>query len=314
VVYGTGFGTDKFQCYSHADSGIDHLGSPYPVLIFSPAGFSPLSYAAIVEELASHGYIVLGINHTYDAPVSVFPDGRLVTVSPKFMEGVNSQAGHHNDAFHFRAQAADYKAQDMKFVADQMARLTTPPLAGHLDLSRIGAFGHSLGGNAAFELCRTDGRCRAAANMDGANWNVVGKIGVPGKPAMIIAAEHAEYSMPCEALVAGKAFPSTEWCEAERSIVLNGWKKVMETAGPAYMVTIKGAKHVNFADMQFVSLPQDSLFRAVLGSVSPQGMSRLTRDYLLAFFNRHLANIPAPVLDIAPGDYPDVVYDKTATR
>jgi hypothetical protein len=150
--------------------------------------------------------------------------------------------------------------------------------------------------------------------MDGANWNVVGKIGVPGKPAMIIAAEHAEYSMPCEALVAGKAFPSTEWCEAERSIVLNGWKKVMETAGPAYMVTIKGAKHVNFADMQFVSLPQDSLFRAVLGSVSPQRMSRLTRDYLLAFFNRHLANIPAPVLDIAPGDYPDVVYDKTATR
>ena len=38
----------------------------YPVLFFSPSGFPPLVWAAIAEQLASHGYVVVGVNHTYE--------------------------------------------------------------------------------------------------------------------------------------------------------------------------------------------------------------------------------------------------------
>ena len=103
-------------------------------------------------------------------------------------------------------------------------------LGGRLDSSCLGAFGHSPGGNAALDFCRTDDRCKAAVNLDGANWNDVGKLGMDGKPAMIIAAEHLEYTMPCEALVKGGAFPSIEWCKAEKEILWNGWKKIRDTA------------------------------------------------------------------------------------
>jgi hypothetical protein len=35
-------------------------------------------YTAQLEELASHGYVVVGINHAFGSAVTVFPDGRNV--------------------------------------------------------------------------------------------------------------------------------------------------------------------------------------------------------------------------------------------
>jgi dienelactone hydrolase len=127
------------------------------------------------------------------------------------MEGVNSQAGPIEKSFRFRAQVADYKAEDIKFVVDQLEQINrgSSVLAGRLDLTRLGVFGHSLGGNAALEFCRKDERCKVAANLDGANWNQVGKVGLR-KPAMIIAAEHPEFLLPCDEMVRAKVFLSTE--------------------------------------------------------------------------------------------------------
>jgi predicted dienelactone hydrolase len=48
----------------------------FPALVMSPSGFPPLLLAAIGEELASHGYVVVGVNHTYETAATVFADGR----------------------------------------------------------------------------------------------------------------------------------------------------------------------------------------------------------------------------------------------
>jgi hypothetical protein len=117
-VYGVKLGTTGFECHSLENAPVDSSQPMYPVIIFSQAGFSILSYSAIIEEISSHGYIVVGINHTYDAPVTVFSNGRVIPVSPKFMEGVNSRAGSIEESFRFRASAADYKTVDIEFVVD----------------------------------------------------------------------------------------------------------------------------------------------------------------------------------------------------
>ena len=108
---------------------------------------------------------------------------------PEFMEGVNSRAGSIQESFQFRSTVADYKTADITFVVDQLDKINeeSSALAGRLDLTRLGVFGHSLGGNAALEFCRRDDLCKVAVNLDGANWNEVGKVGLK-KPAMIIAA------------------------------------------------------------------------------------------------------------------------------
>jgi dienelactone hydrolase len=161
------------------------------------------------------------------------------------------------------------------------------PLAGAFDVRRLGAFGHSLGGNAALEFCRTDERCRAAVNLDGANWSDVGRIGL-AKPALILAAEHPEMEAPPEGLVAAGVYPDLEWALAERAVLFDGWQKVVETGRPGLLHTIEGARHANFADLQFVALPEDSPLRGGIGPVEPRLMWRDTCDQLLAFFGEHL--------------------------
>lgn len=77
-------GLDAAGLLSHAVAGAPVAGEQprYPVLLLSPSGFPPLLLAAIAEELASHGYVVVGVNHTYETPVTVFADGRAVAVTP----------------------------------------------------------------------------------------------------------------------------------------------------------------------------------------------------------------------------------------
>jgi dienelactone hydrolase len=156
-----------------------------------------------------------------------------------------------------------------------------------MDQERIGAFGHSLGGNAALEWCRTDERCRAAVNLDGAIWTPVGTEGL-NKPAMVLAAEHPEMLAPPEQLVAAGAFPSVEWCIRERDYLFNGWNQVVETGKPGSMHTIAGARHANFCDVQFADLALDSPMRHVLGPVEPEVMWRQSSDHIIDFFERHL--------------------------
>lgn len=135
----------------------------------------------------------------------------------------------------------------MRFLASELEAMDagTNFLSQYLDLTNIGAIGHSLGGNAALEFYRIDSRCRAAINLDGANWNEVGRVGLKGKPAIILAAEHPEYTMPCTTLVNFGAFPDVERCEAERAVLWEGWRIIRDTADPFHGITINGSKHVN---------------------------------------------------------------------
>jgi predicted dienelactone hydrolase len=55
-----------------------------PVLVFSHGGGELReTYAAQLEDLASHGYAVAAITHTYDSALAIFPDGRHVVLAPK---------------------------------------------------------------------------------------------------------------------------------------------------------------------------------------------------------------------------------------
>jgi hypothetical protein len=311
-VYGVKLGTTRFECHSFENAPVSTFQPIYPVLIFSQAGFSVLSYSAILEEIASHGYVIVGINHTYDAPVTVFSDGRVIPASPQFMERVNSRAGLIEESFQFRAAVADYKTADIKFVVDQLAHINkgSSVLASRLDVTGLGVFGHSLGGNAALEFCRKDNRCKVAVNLDGANWNEVGKVGLK-KPAMIIAAEHPEFSLPCDEMVIAKVFPSIEWCEEERLQVSQGWRIIFDQATTGYALTILGAKHINFADIQFTDLPSDSPFRVVMGSAKPELIWRITCDYLIAMFDTYLkCKTPSPLLDGSEKPYPEVLLGR----
>jgi Platelet-activating factor acetylhydrolase, isoform II len=71
-----GFWPSRVRVSTVPDAPVDATRAPYPVLVFSPSGNPPHFYSALLEELASHGYVVVGISHTYETiPISVLPGG-----------------------------------------------------------------------------------------------------------------------------------------------------------------------------------------------------------------------------------------------
>ena len=155
---------------THAASGapFSRAVSRSPLLIFSPGGGMVREvYSAQIEDLVSHGYVVAAITHTYDGIVAVFPDGHVVTHDGTRWPEIPSVAGELN------LNQLEWHARDITFVVDELMRAnrtTSSPLpfAGHLQTSRIGAFGHSLGGMAAAHACQIDRRIKACLNQDGA--------------------------------------------------------------------------------------------------------------------------------------------------
>jgi len=306
-------GFDATGLHGHAtvDAPIALGEAPYPVLVLSPSGFSPLLLTGLAEQLASTGYVVVGVNHTYETAVTAFADGRVAPMDPAALGGaLGPQIGAADEAFRRRAEVCRYKAGDLSSAADHLSRLA-PAASGlateHLDLERIGAVGHSFGGNAALEWSRLDSRCRAAANLDGAIWTEVGTVAL-ARPALQILAEHPEFELPAAAAVAAGIAPSAEWYEAERSIAFDGWRAVTEQATPGHTMQITGATHVSFMDVPFLphddSGPIGSMVAAT--SIDPMRMWRITSDLLAAFFDRHIRGAAAPLLDDPGTAYPEV--------
>ncbi len=127
--------------------------APYPVVLYSHGwGDVREEIAERGPYLASHGYVVVAVDH-YDAFGTVFPDGTYLhgevgtdTTGPGFQDRV----------------------RDLRFVLDELVKWNgnDPVFAGRFDLSRIASMGFSWGGQVAAEFCRVDSRCHAAIRLD----------------------------------------------------------------------------------------------------------------------------------------------------
>lgn len=145
-----------------------------PVLLHSPGYQSDRTYnTLVIEELASWGYVVAAVDHPYDSGEVEFPDGRVVVNRP---DDASDEA---------RTAAVALRADDLRFVLDQLTvlerggnpdaegRPLPRGLHGTLDLTRVGAFGHSRGGAASASVMYLDRRVRAGIDMDGALYGPV---------------------------------------------------------------------------------------------------------------------------------------------
>ncbi len=152
-----------------------------------------MNYATLAEDLASHGYVVVGFDAPYRTGRVVFPDGRLITRTPE-----NNPELVSGKEFTRRANKllAAWTA-DIAFVLDRLERLNTSDPSGRfarrLDMTRIGVFGHSFGGAQAAQFCHDDERCRAGIDIDGAPLGSVVLAGIH-KPFMFLLSDHSHES------------------------------------------------------------------------------------------------------------------------
>lgn len=139
--------------------------APYPVFIFSPGnGTNVEFYTGLLSEIASHGYIVVGLNHPYDVAAVELSD-KQVAQYEKEQDSLEMPAHEQ-----YIAERIKVRTQDVLFALSQLDLLNSDPasrFAGMLDLRNIAVGGHSLGGITASEVCKAESRFRACLNMDG---------------------------------------------------------------------------------------------------------------------------------------------------
>jgi predicted dienelactone hydrolase len=114
----------------------------FPIVALEPGlGFAALQYSTLAENLASHGY--------------------------------TGNAARQGD------RLVDVWAADARFAAMQVAGLgRVGRFAGRVDATRTSYVGHSFGGAASLEACRSDPRCAGAVELDGTQYGPVVRTGL----------------------------------------------------------------------------------------------------------------------------------------
>lgn len=278
------------QSNAYKDAKVAQAQTKYPVLLFSHGltGFRNQNTFQ-VEELASHGYIVVSIDHPYDAAAVVYPDQSVISLKLESLSGFDSYV-----------DKSKVWLEDSQFVLNSLTALSNDSnsnqavvgtasnelkqLTAHMDMSQIGALGHSFGGATAVQLLMTEPRIKAAVNMDGVLYGQpVPEQGL-SKPYLQMNAEQSiddewfTQSLDQAVEMTGRSKESYEqfWAESKD-------RRSKATSGAdAYSIMINHANHMSFTDFY--------LYSPLLHpkKAPPKPVHQSINQLSLAFFDRYL--------------------------
>jgi predicted dienelactone hydrolase len=296
-----------------------HLGAPvarhrrpFPVVLYSPGAGDPRTWeTTVVQDLASRGYVVVTIDHTYDASEVEFPGGRVVEgLLPRLFQ----QAQRPEQFRALAARVFSARTADIRFVLDQLAALDRgrnpdaehrrPPagLAGALDLRRIGMFGVSAGGMAAFQAMGEDRRIRAAIDIDGS-------VETPLIPDAIQLWPVARQGLDRPFLFIGD--PGTDHRQTPSWHLLwnnsTGWHADLHLDGAGGEDSYKDAVPLIPQIARQLGLP-DSFVTSALGSIDLTRAVHTGQTFVAAFFDRWLRGRDGHLLDGPSARFPDVTF------
>ena len=133
---------------SHALESAPAAKNPrrFPVVIFSHGiGSSSFSYASLIEDLVSHGYVVAAVEHTQTSLAVRFPDGRIVPFRNEKIPAGLSRAERMQWMMKSASAGIEEGAADIRFVKKQLKEGNVSGsqqfrLASRLDLNRVAAW------------------------------------------------------------------------------------------------------------------------------------------------------------------------------
>ncbi|MEV4096829.1 alpha/beta hydrolase family protein [Streptosporangium saharense] len=229
-----------------------------PLVVLSPGFTAPRSsLTALAEDLASKGYVVAGVDHTYESFGTTFPDGHTTTC-------VACQSPDYGP------KTTRVRAADVSFVLDRLTGLRPAwRHAGLIDPSRIAMVGHSIGGNSATWTMLNDPRVDAGVNMDGAFHIPLPERGL-SRPFMLLGEPKAHVPTGADATW------RRDWPR------LTGWKR---------WFTVRRADHTSFTDYPLIT---DQLGLDPGDRLPGARSVEITRAYVGAFLDLTLRHRQRP--------------------
>tara|TARA_R100001377_G_scaffold12859_1_gene6457 strand:- start:747 stop:1805 length:1059 start_codon:yes stop_codon:yes gene_type:complete len=161
---------DGLKSHSVTDASLAATPRTLPVVIISPGrGVPHHFYTTLAESLASHGYVAMAIDYPQIGRVR-YPDGRYIPPDDRFAIPFDILVGPYEQVDAFFEEATRLGSADAEASLRELTALNgnaNDPFYQRLDLSRLGAFGHSLGARIIGQTVARDARFVAFASMEG---------------------------------------------------------------------------------------------------------------------------------------------------
>ena len=274
---------------AYQESKIAHVEEGYPVILFSHGwnGFNTQNTGQAIQ-LASHGYVVVGVQHTYGAVITVFDDGTIARNNPSALPSGAPDAEYEAAARKLVDQWAGDLGYAMDFLEEQDDHPESP-FYKSLDLSRVGVYGHSTGGGAAIQFCGTDTRCKALLGMD---------------PFMRpVSREVLENGLPQPSFF----MFSQRWADDVDSRNNQLFHRFILNAPQIFgVISIEGTAHYDFSDLPLLSPLAPRL--GLKGPINGKRVTGIINDYLLAFFDGTLKGVPMDLFEEQNQKYNEVRF------
>ena len=291
--------------HAHAYENVPIAQGSFPVVLFSPGiGTPPVEYTSTVEDVASHGYIVAMIYHTYSVPFTVFDDGRVATLNEAGIRSENEPAGTSDAQTNKDRDAiASVWVADARFTLDQLTKLNSDDrlLKGHLNLEEVGMYGHSFGGATAAEVCREDARFRACINMDGTAFSMTNSSQIK-QPLMWMASDYSQ--------VTDSQLQQVQLTRREFNAKMQQRSKERETfiqsLKQGYMFVLKGSTHSTYITDEALIGPLVPGLGDPLATIDGVRAVTVINAYVEAFFNTYLKQQQTNLLNGNSPQYPEV--------
>jgi len=314
---GTNFGQPWFYYTQlaairpHAIRAAAVAPGPWPVVLFNHGFWSyPEQNTALVERLASHGYVVVAIGHPGDAVAFRLTDGTRLDPWPgdasdstadraledgiaAFMGGSTEEArfaglprfdagsaGHRIDA------SARAWRDDNLFVLAELHRTQLPQLARvttQADFARVAVVGMSFGGSVAPSACARIPECRAAINLDGESFD--------------FSTYNADFGHPLLVLLTGQPFSALQYPDPATNptdYAYERWARIGQTPD-VYRMRVASLRHLGLMDLLLSA--REPFKSHLYGVIDADRGIALVNDAALEFLDRYLKsatnNFPA---------------------
>jgi dienelactone hydrolase len=257
-------------------------GRRHGLIVLSP-GFtnSRATLSSLAEDLASHGYVVAVVDHTYENRATTFPDGRVTDCAACEVDELPG----------FWEKLVQSRAADVSFVLDELTgpHPTWPSRkrrgARLIDPSRIAVGGHSAGGASTIHAMLADPRIRAGLDIDGSTHVPIPDPGL-SRPFMFMGS--------ADSYTPGAPGPYDDWEKDWQQ--MTGWKR---------WIMVTGTVHQSFTDL--------GVFAGQLGidigaTIDASRALAITRAYTKAFVDLHLRGRPQSLMTAPSPFYPEVAF------
>ncbi|MGE3467663.1 MAG: alpha/beta hydrolase family protein [Pyrinomonadaceae bacterium] len=253
-------GIPDVRHHATLDLPVSNAETKYPLLVFSHGmNSSRFLYTSICQELASRGYVVAAIDHTYWGPGVAFPDGTTV----KFDDGMIARDKLTSDEIDkMMFEGIEVMSADQAFVAEKLAELnvSSAGFKNRFDLSKMGSIGHSMGGMAATASCLKYSAFKVCVSLDGANSSL--------------------HKMPEPSSKAHLLLLNSQWGRRTPALIRSSYQDAWRDPVVAIVV---GTKHNFYSDIPLIEQPAD-----LEGLLEPAKAFGVISSYTVAFFDKHL--------------------------